>query len=163
MAGLRNLDREELFRQAEAIHKGCAEKLNCSERVFLVMHQLTETDLPAEAVCMLSGFGGGVGGIRDNICGAVSGGVAAIGLVHGRRKPPEGSKERAYEVSREFVARFRTMFATTLCRELVGDLVREATAEAEERRKARCFRFTLNAIKICIDTLQRAERLYPPA
>jgi len=161
MACLKNLDREELFTRAEAVHKGCAEQLNCSERVFLVMHQLMDTDLPAEAVCMMSGFGGGVGGIRDNICGAVSGGVAAIGLAHGRKRPPEGSKDRAYEVSRDFVARFRAAFGATVCGELVGDLVREGTKEAEERRKARCFQYTLSAIRMCIDTLRKYEELYP--
>jgi C_GCAxxG_C_C family probable redox protein len=161
MTRLKRLDRKELYRQAEAIHQELAEPLNCSERVFLVLHRLMETDLPAEAVCMMSGFGGGVGGTRDNLCGAITGGVAAIGLVHGRRNPPEGSRERPYEVAREFVSRFRTGFGATVCHELVGDLTREATPEAEAQRKARCFRYTLTAIQAAIDTLQKYEKLYP--
>jgi C_GCAxxG_C_C family probable redox protein len=159
MARLKQLDRKELHRQAEALHQECAEQLNCSERVFLVMHRLLETEVPAEAVCMLSGFGGGVGGTRDNICGSITGGVAAIGLVHGRPNPPEGSRERPYEVTREFVSRFRATFGMTVCQELIGDLTRETTPEAETRRKARCFQFSLHAIKACIDTLQKYEKL----
>ena len=93
MARLQQLDRTELHRRAEALHQECAEQLNCSERVFLVMHRLLETEVPAQAVCMMSGFGGGVGGTRDNLCGAITGGVAAIGLLHGRPNPPEGSRE----------------------------------------------------------------------
>jgi len=161
MTRLKRLDRQELFRQAEAIHREVADQLHCSERVFLVLHRLMETDLPAETVCTMSAFGGGVSGTRDNLCGAVAGGVAAIGLVHGRPNPPQGSRERAPEVARDFIARFRFSFGATVCRELVGDLTREATPEAEARRKARCFQYTLTAIQAAIDTLLKYEKLYP--
>jgi C_GCAxxG_C_C family probable redox protein len=160
MAHLKNVDHEELLRQVESIHKKYAKGLNCSERVFLTLHGLIEADIPSEAVALLSGFGGGVAGTRDGMCGAVSGGVAAIGLLHGRRKPPEGNRERAYEVSRDFVCRFKTRFGTTVCSELIGDLLRENTTESEERRRERCSRYTLNAAKMCVDTLSRYEKTY---
>ena len=163
MPQLKHLDREELFRQAEAIHEGYVAGLNCAERVFLTVHALVETDIPPKAVALLSGLGGGVAGTREGVCGAVSGGVAAIGLVHGRLNPPAGNRERAYEVSRDFVCQFRTAFGTTVCRELIGDLLREGTAEAEEQRKARCCQYTLKAIRLSIDTLIRFERPRPPA
>jgi hypothetical protein len=62
-------------------------------------------------------------------------------------------------VAREFVGRFRNQFGMTGCRELIGDLVCQATPEAEERRKARCQQYTMHAIRQCIDTLlkQRAQ------
>ena len=157
MARLKPLDKKELYRQAEELHKAFVEPMNCAERVFLILHRLMETDLPAEAVCTMSGFGGGVGGTRDNVCGAITGGVAAIGLIHGRPNPLEGNRLRAYEVSREFVSRFRTAFGMTGCHELIGDLTREATPEAEEKRKARCFQYTLTAVKTAIDTLKKYE------
>ncbi|MFA5026593.1 MAG: C-GCAxxG-C-C family protein [Candidatus Methylomirabilota bacterium] len=157
MARLKPLDTKALYRQAEELHQACAESMNCSERVFLVLHRLMETDIPPQAVSLMSGFGGGVGGTRENACGAVTGGVAAIGLIHGRPNPPEGSRVRAYEVSREFVSQFRTTFGMTGCRELIGDLTREATPEAEAKRKARCFQYTLAAIKAAIDTLKKYE------
>ena len=91
----------------------------------------------------------------------MSGGVAAIGLVHGCPNPPEGIRERAYEVSRDFVCQFRTKFGTTICRELVSDLLREGTVEAEERRKVRCAQYTLIGVRMCLDTLARFERIYP--
>jgi C_GCAxxG_C_C family probable redox protein len=161
MGRLKRLDREELFRRAQAIHDGYVPGLNCSERVFLTVHALAETDIPAEAVALMSGLGGGVGGVREEVCGAVSGAVAAIGLVYGRSNPPEGNRERAYEVARDFVGQFRTAFGATGCCELVGDLLREGTAEAEERRKARCAQYTLKAVHLCLDTLIRFERIYP--
>jgi C_GCAxxG_C_C family probable redox protein len=161
MGGLRPLDQSELYRQAEALHQTyAAAELNCAERVFLIMHRLLETDIPAEAVCLMTGFGGGVGGARDNVCGAITGGVAAIGLAHGRQNPPEGNRERAYEISRDFVGRFRAAFGTTVCGDLVGDLTRQATPEADKERKARCARFTLSAVKACIDTLRKYDRFH---
>jgi len=160
MAHLKDVDREELLRQVESLHRKYAEGLNCSERVFLTLHGLLETDIPSEAVALLSGFGGGVAGIRDGMCGAVSGGVAAIGLVYGRRKPPEGNRERMYEVPRDFVSRFKTRFGTTICRELIGDLLREGTAESEERRRQRCSQYTLDAAKMCVDVLSKYGKMY---
>jgi len=160
MANLKKMEHEELLRQVENIHKKYAEGLNCSERVFLTLYNLLETDIPAEAVALLSGFGGGVAGTRDNVCGAVSGGVAAIGAVYGRRRPPEGDRERAYEVSRDFVCRFKGMFGTTICGELIGDLLRENTDEAEKKRRGRCSRYTLHAARLGVETLSKYEKLY---
>jgi hypothetical protein len=99
MAHLKEVDHEELLRRVEDLHKQYAEGLNCSERVFLVVHSLLESDIASDSVALMSGFGGGVAGTRDNMCGAVSGGVAAIGLVHGRRRPPKGNT-RAWGGSR---------------------------------------------------------------
>ncbi len=160
MEGLRCTDRTRLFESAEKIHSGYVEGLNCAERVFCTVHALVETGLPREAVRLLSGMGGGVGGTRDGVCGAVSGGVAALGLIYGRPNPPAGSRERAYETSRDFIAQFRTAFGSTVCRDLVGDLLREACADAEARRKARCAQYTLKAIQLCLDTMLRWK---PPA
>lgn len=161
MGHLKRVDREELFRQATIIHDGYVPALNCAERVFLTAHALVETDIPAESVALMTGLGGGVAGVRGDVCGAVSGAVAAIGLIYGRPHPPHGNRERAYEVARDFVGQFRTAFGATGCGELVGDLLREGTAEAEERRKARCAQYTLKAVHLCLDTLMRFERLFP--
>jgi len=160
MAHQKDVEREELLRQVESLHKKYAEGLNCFERVFLTLHGLLATDFPSETVALLSGFGGGVAGMRDGMCGAVSGGVAAIGLVYGRRKPPEGSRERMYKVPRDFVSRFKTRYGTIICRELIGDLLREGTAESEERRRQRCSQYTLSAAKMCAEALSKYRKMY---
>ena len=157
---LKKLDREDFERQVESVHNRYVEGLNCAERVFLSLHSLLQADIPSEAVALLSGFGGGVGLTRDGMCGAVSGGIAGIGLIYGRRKPPMGSRERVYEVSRDFLCRFKSRFGTTLCRDLIGDLLRESTPQSEEKRKERCLQYTLNAAKLCIDTLMKYEKMY---
>jgi C_GCAxxG_C_C family probable redox protein len=152
---IENLDRDELERRIKAIHeKYVKAELNCSERTFLTVHGVLETDIPSEAVALMSGFGGGVGGIRVSLCGAVSGGIAALGLIYGRRRPPEGDKERAYDASNDFYFRFKRKFGSTLCHELIGDLLRDNKYDSEERRE-RCFQYTLNGVKLCIETLSK--------
>jgi C_GCAxxG_C_C family probable redox protein len=155
MTRLKNGDRAQQLREAEAVQAAHGDRSNCAERVFLSLHTLMETDIPASAVCMLTGLGGGIGGAREGVCGAVSGGVAALGLIHGREHPPEGDRLWTYEVCRDFVSRFQTTFGATVCRELVGDLLRQTTDEAEAQRKARCRRYTLAAVRMCLETLDR--------
>jgi C_GCAxxG_C_C family probable redox protein len=160
MVHLKNWDPQELERQVENIHKGYAKGLNCAERVFLTIHSLVETDIPSESVTLLSGFGGGIGGTHENICGSVSGGVAAIGLIYGRRRPPEDSRDIVYEASRDFVFRFKRRFGTIVCRELIGDLLLKDTVVSCKMRGERCFRYHLNAAKMCAETLSKYEKIY---
>jgi len=155
MARVKDGDRAALLREAEAVLAAHGDKSNCAERVFLALRAITETDIPPEAVCLLTGLGGGVGGAREGTCGAITGGVAALGLIHGRRTPPDGDRLWTYEVCRDFVTRFQTSFGATICGGLVGDLLREATPEAEEQRKTRCRQYTLAAVRLCLDTLDR--------
>lgn len=155
MARVKDGDRAALLREAEAILAALGDKANCAERVFLALRAITETEIPPEAVCLLTGLGGGVGGAREGTCGAITGGVAALGLIHGREHPPKGDRLWTYEVCRDFVSRFQTAFGATICGGLVGDLLREATPEAEEQRKARCRQYTLAAVRMCLDTLDR--------
>ncbi len=155
MGLLRIADRTHLLAEAEHIHAGYVDGLNCAERVFWTLHALIDTDMPRDAVRLLSGFGGGIAGCRDGACGAVSGGVAALGLVHGRPNPPTGDREWAYVVARDFVAQFRTAYDSSVCGDLVGDLLREATPDADTRRKARCAKYTWKAIQLCLDVLGR--------
>jgi len=160
-ARVKDGDRAALLREAEAVLAAHGDKSNCAERVFLALHAITETEIPAEAVCLLTGLGGGVGGGREGTCGAITGGVAGLGLVHGRPKPPEGDRLWTYEVCRDFVSRFQTAFGATACGALVGDLLRETTAEAEEKRKARCRQYTLAAVRMCLETLDRFGKASP--
>lgn len=155
MTRLKSGDRAQQLSEAEAVQAAHGDRSNCAERVFLSLHTLMETDIPARAVCMLTGLGGGIGGAREGVCGAVSGAVAALGLIHGREHPPEGDRLWTYEVCRDFVSRFQTAFGATVCRDLVGDLLRQTTAEAEEQRKARCRQYTLAAVRLCLETLDR--------
>jgi C_GCAxxG_C_C family probable redox protein len=101
---------------------------------------------------MLTGFGGGIGGSHQSVCGAVVGSVAALNLVWGRRKPAHESNKLSYAVAREFLSQFKSQFGTELCGELIGDLLRVNQFHSEER-KTRCYQYCDHAMKICLDLL----------
>jgi C_GCAxxG_C_C family probable redox protein len=65
---------------------------------------------------MASPFGGGVAR-RGQICGAVTGGLMALGFAQGADTPD--GKEGAYRLGQEFLQRFESRHNTILCRELL--------------------------------------------
>ena len=64
-------------------------------------------------------FGGGLGG-RGEVCGAVVGGLAAIGLLFGRDKVGEEIDMKVWIYSREFLKRFEKEIVggSILCRDI---------------------------------------------
>ena len=81
-----------------------------------------------------AGFGGGYGRMQRT-CGAVSGGIMVLGLMHYDGGDVAGSKERAYAATAEFVRRFQDIHGTIECSELLGvDLHTEAGRQALRER-----------------------------
>jgi C_GCAxxG_C_C family probable redox protein len=78
------------------------------------------------ALKLASGFGAGMGR-RQEVCGAVTGGIMAYGLKHGgAREGDKEAKETVYRLTRELMARFQAEFGSCLCRDLLGlDLLTE--------------------------------------
>ncbi|MCK4497696.1 C_GCAxxG_C_C family protein [Candidatus Bathyarchaeota archaeon] len=71
-----------------------------------------------------TGFGAGVGR-QGLICGALSGGIMALGVRYGRDKPTKGNTP--YWFTQELAKRFKERFGTLTCRELTEcDLLTEA-------------------------------------
>ncbi len=64
-------------------------------------------------------FGGGVARCGDT-CGAAGGALMVIGLRYGTSQPDPVAKERVYERSQEFLARFRERNGAVHCRALLG-------------------------------------------
>lgn len=93
--------------------------LNCAESVLLTLSgRLAGKNSASIIPRIATGFGGGVGRNGD-MCGAVSGGVMAIGLALGRDKA-EHSKEACYAAVDRFYADFVKEFGSSKCRELTG-------------------------------------------
>ncbi|MGA1821945.1 MAG: C-GCAxxG-C-C family protein [Thermoplasmatota archaeon] len=72
------------------------------------------------AMRIAGAFGGGMDQ-RGETCGAVTGALMIIGLKHGSLGPedPE-SKERTYDLSRDFIRSFEEMNGSIMCRDLLG-------------------------------------------
>jgi C_GCAxxG_C_C family probable redox protein len=107
---------------------------NCAQAVFGVF--CSDLGLDREtAMKLASGFGAGMAR-RQEVCGAVSGAVMAIGLKHGQaREDDKAAKETTYRLSRELMDRFQAEFGSCLCRELLPG-IDLATEAGQQRYKA---------------------------
>ncbi len=74
--------------------------LYCSEAVVSAIRSNFELDIPEEVIGMASGFPVGIGGSKC-LCGAVSGGLMALGLFFGRSTPGDPKIGRIMEMSAE--------------------------------------------------------------
>ncbi len=80
------------------------------------------------ALKLAAGFGAGMGRNQE-VCGAVTGSIMAIGLKHGQeREDDKEAKETAYRLTRELMDRFKSEFGSCRCLELLRgcDLKTEA-------------------------------------
>jgi len=93
--------------------------LNCSQSVLLAFQDLTKLDEGA-LLSIARGFGAGMGR-KGEVCGAVSGGITAIGLAIGTLDLDEAAKrETTYSTVNKLLADFSQNFSTLNCRELLG-------------------------------------------
>jgi C_GCAxxG_C_C family probable redox protein len=101
---------------AEAAVNIFGKSYNCSQSVFSAF--AAQFGLPERtALRLASPFGGGVAR-RGEVCGAVSGGLLALGLARGADTP--AGKEGIYRLSQEFMRRFEAEHGTIICRDLLG-------------------------------------------
>lgn len=78
-----------------------------------------------------TGFGGGVGRMGD-ICGALTGGVMAIGLQYGRAtKEDEKSGPRTYGLTEKLYGLFEEEFGSPTC----YDIIKTNLRDEEERKR----------------------------
>ena len=94
--------------------KGC----NCCQSVLCTLDAYTGLD-ERTAITVGYGFGGGL--LTGNVCGAVSGGMMAIGAACMNGGDPVEEKPRAVELCEAYQARFQERFGTLLC----ADILRE--------------------------------------
>jgi C_GCAxxG_C_C family probable redox protein len=94
------------------------EGFNCSQSVFA--SHASEFGLSREVALKIStSFGGGMARMGKT-CGAVTGAFMVIGLKHGRTSAQdEQTRDRNYEIVREFVKRFKARNGSIVCRELL--------------------------------------------
>ncbi|MHB0876113.1 MAG: C-GCAxxG-C-C family protein [Anaerolineae bacterium] len=95
----------------------------CSEAVFVAVGEQVRPDLDPSLVRLATGFGGGIGRCRDEVCGALSGGVMVLGLLYGRETPAEANA-RCIELAKVWREAFIERFGTSQCRPIY-DRVRQ--------------------------------------
>jgi C_GCAxxG_C_C family probable redox protein len=95
------------------------EGYNCAQSVlYSFCHELQIDENTALKIAC--GFGGGMGG-KQEVCGAVTGGIIVIGSKYGRGKNDERSaRELTYAKIRELMERFSEKHGTFICRNLLN-------------------------------------------
>lgn len=132
---------------------------NCAQSVvgaFASECGLTE----AEAMRLASGFGAGMGRLRE-VCGTVSGMVLVANLLFGPTNASEKSEKDAhYAFIQELAGAFRAETGSIVCRELLGLAQNQSDAPISEPRtetyykKRPCGEMVLLAVQILEKKLQ---------
>ena len=108
----------------------------CSEAVIKTIKDEFKIDISDDIIAMASGFPVGVGG-SGCTCGAVSGGIMALGLVFGRNKAKGTEVDKTMVLSKELHDYFRAQHKTLCCRILTKGM----TLGAEDHMN-QCISFT---------------------
>ena len=122
---------------------------NCAQSVLWSFSP--ELGLDAElSLKVACGFGAGIAR-RQEVCGAVTGGIMVIGLRHGRgEKQDRTATEATYAKTQELIRRFEARHGTCNCRQLLGgcDLATEQ-GRADFKEKDLLNR----TCKVCVQTV----------
>lgn len=110
-------------------------KLYCSEAVVKTINDALGKPYGDDVVKLASGFPVGIGK-AGCLCGAVSGGVMALGMVYGRCEG-EAMQEEMFTHSANLHDRIREIYKSTCCRVITRDF--EFTSP---ERKAHCIKIT---------------------
>ena len=116
--------------RADAAAAKFREGYNCAQSVFYVFCDDLGFD-KNNALKLACGFGAGMGR-KEEVCGAVTGGIIVLGARHGRgEKDDRAATERTYAKGRELMEQFTWRHGTFICRKLLGGC--ELTTEEGQR------------------------------
>ncbi len=93
----------------------------CSEAIVASIRENFNLDISADIVMAASGFPVGIGGAKC-LCGAVSGGIIALGLFFGRNRPNDKKIKLCMKLSAELHDYFKGQNRALCCRVLTSDL-----------------------------------------
>ena len=114
---MKQFDIEERVAKARRLFK--EEGYNCCQAVVLAYNDLFGID-DTTAASMASGFGGGMGRMRE-VCGSVSGMVMLAGIIAPAADPSiKVDRTRNYALVQEVAGEFRKINGSIICRELLG-------------------------------------------
>ncbi|MBU3914312.1 C-GCAxxG-C-C family protein, partial [bacterium] len=93
---------------------------NCAEAVLKSITDNFSSEKNEAILRIASPFCGGIGKTTKEICGALSGGIMAIGYLYGRSKPGENF-DAAWKMTAKLRTEFEEKWGTTQC----GSILKE--------------------------------------
>ncbi len=109
------MGKEELEQRAFALFHG---GFHCAEAVAKAVTDEFADEPSVEIPRIATGFGGGIGRSHEDTCGALSGGVVALGYLHGRMKQGENIDDFMGLVAK-FRSRFMAEAGASNCHDLL--------------------------------------------
>ena len=114
---MRDIDIEERVPKARKLFK--EEGYNCCQAVVLAYNDIFNID-DTTAASLASGFGGGMGRMRE-VCGSVSGMVLLAGLLKPATDPSDKTARTGnYALVQEVAGEFKDINGSIICKELLG-------------------------------------------
>ena len=123
-----------------------ANNLNCAESVLRGVCFAQDVELTDQAKKTATPFGGGIGRSED-ACGALIGGVLAIGVSLGRTEADE-DRFASYEAAGKLYKAFQARFGSTCCK-----VLNRSDFKTPEHR-TRCGEYVGVATRLAIQTLR---------
>ncbi len=108
----------------------------CSEAIVKAINEAFALGYPDTITAAASGFPIGIGG-AGCACGAVTGGVMALGMAFGRTRPGDPPVDRCLALARELHDRFFRKHGCTCCRVLTAGMVLKSPEHMQQ-----CVTFT---------------------
>lgn len=125
------------------------EGFNCAEAISAAIVEWHGAGAMGPMPKVATAFGGGIGGAKCETCGALTGGVIALGWVFGRTQPG-ADKQKAYALAVEFRTRFLNAFGSTHCQTILD-------AFGKQENMIECKRMTGMAAGILFDIMQEEK------
>lgn len=134
--------------RSEAALRKFSEGYNCAQSVLYAF--CDDLGLSEDAALRIAcGFGSGMGR-KEEVCGAVSGGIMALGATFGRDEAGNSADtEKTYQKTREFMEGFAARRGSFLCRRLLRGC--ELTTE-EGQREYKANDLFNRVCKLCVRT-----------
>jgi C_GCAxxG_C_C family probable redox protein len=143
---------KKLTLEAKAYFAGC---YNCAQATFLPFAHRYGLDKDVAAKIALP-FGGGMSH-TGQICGVISGGLLAIGLVAGTSADDTQQENACYELAKIFMTRFEALHGDINCPALLGydvnDPIDKACIQELNLYETRCSNFVADAVLILSEVL----------
>lgn len=137
-----------------------AQKYNCSQSTFAPFARYLGMDAPL-VFRIATPFGGGLGHM-EKVCGAVGGGLMALGLAKGNAIVDREQKHACYQLAAEFQVRFKEAHGDVLCPRLLsldlGDAAQLQQARDQNLFAEVCPEFIETAVRLMAEILELEER-----
>ena len=123
---------------------------HCAEAVLKAAVDFYAVDLDDRVVRLATAFGGGVGKTHHELCGALSGGIIALGLLYGRHEPG-ADWTQAHQTAAELNHRFVQTYGTTTCGALLAGF-------GPQKEMQRCKRLSGEVAGMLGEIIEGAEK-----